>query len=58
MLGLQQLAIKELFEKGIDYLQNHGRNFTVTVSMYEIYSGKVYDLLNNHETLRILEDKN
>jgi hypothetical protein len=26
--------------------------------MYEIYSGKVYDLLNNHEQLKLLEDKN
>lgn len=25
--------------------------------MYEIYGGKVYDLLNNHEQLKILEDK-
>jgi len=30
----------------------------VTVSMYEIYGGKIYDLLNNHETLKLLEDKN
>jgi hypothetical protein len=26
--------------------------------MYEIYGGKVYDLLNNHEQLKLLEDKN
>ena len=26
--------------------------------MYEIYGGKIYDLLNNHEVLKILEDKN
>ena len=26
--------------------------------MYEIYGGKIYDLLNNHEILKILEDKN
>lgn len=29
----------------------------MTISMYEIYGGKVYDLLNNHEQLKILEDK-
>jgi len=34
------------------------RNFTVTIAMYEIYGGKVYDLLNNHEKLKLLEDKN
>ncbi len=26
--------------------------------MYEIYGGKIYDLINNHEQLKILEDKN
>jgi hypothetical protein len=25
--------------------------------MYEIYSGKLYDLLNGHEQLKMLEDK-
>jgi kinesin family protein 2/24 len=25
--------------------------------MYEIYGGKLYDLLNNHEQLKLLEDK-
>lgn len=29
----------------------------MTIAMYEIYGGKVYDLLNNHEQLKILEDK-
>ena len=28
------------------------------MSMYEIYGGKIYDLLNNHECLKLLEDKN
>lgn len=49
MQGLQELAIKDLFDRGVTYFQDHNRNFTVTVSMYEIYGGKVYDLLNNHE---------
>ena len=26
--------------------------------MYEIYGGKLYDLLNDHAVLKILEDKN
>jgi len=25
--------------------------------MYEIYGGKIYDLLNNHEQLKLLEDR-
>jgi kinesin family member 2/24 len=57
MQGLQELAIKNLFDRGIDYFQAHKRNFAVTVAMYEIYGGKVFDLLNNHETLKIQEDK-
>ena len=52
------MAVQDLFERGIDYWQNDQRNFAVTVSMYEIYGGKIYDLLNNHEVLKILEDKN
>jgi len=48
MNGLQDIAVKDLFERGIDYWENHKRNFTVTVSMYEIYGVKLYDLLNDH----------
>jgi hypothetical protein len=58
MNGLQEYAIKDLFDKGVTYFQKYQRNFTVTVAMYEIYGGKIYDLLNNHEVLKILEDKN
>jgi kinesin family protein 2/24 len=58
MQGLQELAIKDLFDRGVNYFQEHKRNFTVTISMYEIYGGKIYDLLNNHEMLKLLEDKN
>ena len=58
MQGLQESAIKDLFDRGVTYFQEHKRNFTVTISMFEIYGGKVYDLLNNHEQLKILEDKN
>ena len=58
MNGLQSIAVKDLFERGIDYWENHQRNFTVTVSMYEIYGGKVYDLLNEHAQLSLREDKN
>jgi len=57
MNGLQSLAVKDLFERGINYWENHQRNFTVTVSMYEIYGGKVYDLLNDHNELKLREDK-
>ncbi len=49
MLGLQQLAINDLFKKGVKYYTKEKRNFKLTVAMYEIYTSKVYDLLNNHE---------
>lgn len=58
MNGIQDIAVKDLFERGIDYWENHQRNFTVTVSMYEIYGGKIYDLLNDHSPLSLREDKN
>ena len=58
MQGLQNLAVQDLFERGIDYWQNDQRNFAVTVSMYEIYGGKLFDLLNNHNQVKIMEDKN
>jgi kinesin family protein 2/24 len=57
MQGLQESAIRDLFDRGISYYQEQQRNYTVTISMFEIYGGKVYDLLNNHEQLKILEDK-
>lgn len=31
---------------------------SATVSFYEIYGGRCYDLLNNKNPLTILEDKN
>lgn len=57
MNGLQESAINYLFDKGVYYFEKEKRNFTVTVAMYEIYGGKVYDLLNNHDILKIAEDK-
>ena len=37
--------------------ENARKGLTVSASYFEIYSGKVYDLLNRKEKLRILEDK-
>jgi len=30
----------------------------VSISFFEIYGGRCYDLMNNHNKLAILEDKN
>jgi len=37
--------------------QNAQKELSVHASFFEIYSGKVYDLLRGKERLRILEDK-
>ena len=49
--GLYLLAAQDLFSK----LKG---NMFITVAFYEIYSGKLYDLLANRNPLRCLEDGN
>lgn len=51
MNGLQELIVQELFELT-------KKNFTVVVSIFEIYGGRCLDLLNEKTVLNILEDKN
>lgn len=51
MNGLQELIVQELFELT-------KKNFTVIVSIFEIYGGRCLDLLNEKTVLNILEDKN
>lgn len=48
--GLYALAAKEMFDR-LD------TSVSLTVSFYEIYSGKLYDLLNGRRLLRCLEDE-
>ena len=36
---------------------NAKKNLSISASFFEIYSGKVFDLLNKKERLRILEDQ-
>ena len=51
MKGIQEDTVKDIFEMMPEELQ-------LTVSFFEIYGGKCYDLLNNKAPLAILEDKN
>ena len=54
MKGIQNLAIDSIFEGALS--QNRG--FEFYVSFFEIYVGRLYDLLNNRNKLTVLEDKN
>jgi hypothetical protein len=47
--GLYALAAKDMFER-------LGSDLILQVSFYEIYSGKLFDLLNDRAPLRCLED--
>lgn len=49
-VGIYALAVEEIFER-------MGEGGRVLVSFYEIYSGKLFDLLNARQPLRCLEDE-
>ena len=55
-VGQYLLAGYDIF----NILQNEPKfhNFKVLASFYEIYCGKLFDLLNNKNKLEIREDKN
>ncbi|EDQ87176.1 uncharacterized protein MONBRDRAFT_10310, partial [Monosiga brevicollis MX1] len=54
MKGIYYLAARDVFRLN----QNHYKqaNLSVNVSFFEIYGGKVFDLLNKQKRLRVLED--
>lgn len=52
MKGIQQSAIKSIFQR------NNDKKFDIFISFYEIYSERLYDLLNGRNKLSVLEDKN
>jgi kinesin family protein 2/24 len=39
-------------------VQNSIKKFDFYISFFEIYGGRLYDLLNNKNKLQVLEDKN
>jgi kinesin family protein 2/24 len=54
MKGIQNLAIDSIFEGA----QKIHKKLEFYVSFFEIYGGRLYDLLNNKNKLQVLEDKN
>ena len=54
MKGIQNLAIDSLFQAA----GQSDKKFQFFVSFFEIYGGRVFDLLNNKNKLQVLEDKN
>ncbi|XP_067937927.1 kinesin-like protein KIF2A [Watersipora subatra] len=52
--GIYALAARDVFK--LTQTKYKSKNLLVSVSFFEIYSGKVFDLLNNKLKLRILED--
>ena len=54
-LGLYYMAALDLFEA----IRTPGfEEFAISVSMFEIYSGKLFDLLNDRSQIKCLEDSN
>ena len=54
MKGIQNLAIDSLFEES---RKIKGKQFVFYISFFEIYGGRLYDLLNNKNKLQVLDDK-
>lgn len=54
MKGIQNYAIESIFRE----TQLMHKKFQFYVSFFEIYGGRLYDLLNNKNKLQVLEDKN
>eukprot|EP00039_Didymoeca_costata_P003918 m.70485 g.70485 ORF g.70485 m.70485 type:complete len:740 (+) comp12138_c0_seq1:232-2451(+) len=53
--GIYAMAAEDVFRYNNDP-SFASKNLSVSVSFFEIYGGKVFDLLNNQKRLRVLED--
>ncbi|KAG8183932.1 hypothetical protein JTE90_006859 [Oedothorax gibbosus] len=53
--GIYAFSTREVFDL-LHSPQYRNEGFSVNCSFFEIYSGKVFDLLNNKSKLRVLED--
>ena len=58
MKGLQDTAIYSVFEDFSEMSKQIKKKFKFFISFFEIYSGRLYDLLNNRNKVQALEDKN
>lgn len=56
MQGVQEFTVRDLYDMAANKYKKLDPKFSV--SFFEIYFGKAYDLLNNRAELQILEDKN
>lgn len=54
MEGIQKLAINDIFKLAKGTYKSLDPQ--VSLSFYEIYGGKVLDLMNNKKELKVLED--
>jgi kinesin family protein 2/24 len=54
MKGIQNQAIESLYRAAM----SSGKKFDFYISFFEIYGGRLYDLLNGKAKLSVLEDKN
>lgn len=53
--GIYALTARDVFTQ-LHIAKMRGEDLYVAASFFEIYSGKVFDLLNNKQKLRVLED--
>lgn len=57
MEGVQKLVVNDFFQGAEIMKEETGRMFTFTVSYFEIYNGKIFDLLDNHKQKKVQEDR-
>lgn len=53
--GIYAMAASDVFQYNQTPV-NQQKDLTISLSFFEIYGGKVFDLLNNSKRLRVLED--
>ena len=52
MKGIENLAIESLFQE----IKKTNKKFEIYISFFEIYGGRLYDLLNNKNKLQVFDD--